>query len=83
MKKLEFVALALLVDIVGLVLGIRLGLPQFGTIALSAAPAMLVAFPFMKRWMPKVTFKQWLFTVGLCWLVAWPFYVAFAKLVGG
>jgi len=82
MKKLEFLALALIVEIIGLALGRFLGLSQFATIALSAVPAMLVAFPFMKRWMPKVTFKQWVFTVGLSWLVAWPFYVAVAKLVG-
>ena len=82
MKKLEFLALALIVEIIGLALGRFLGFPVFTTIALSSAPAMLVAFPFTKRWMPKVTFKQWVFTVGLCWLVAWPFYVAVAKLVG-
>lgn len=82
MKKLEFVALALIVEIIGLALGRFLGLSQFATIALSSATAMLVAFPFTKRWMPKVTFKQWVFTVALSWLVAWPFYVALARLVG-
>ncbi len=82
MKKLEFVALALIVGIIGLALGRYLGLSQFATIALSAAPTMLVAFPFMKRWMPKATFKQWVFTVGLCVVFAWLFYVASTKLVG-
>lgn len=82
MKKIEFLALALIVEIIGLALSRFLGLSEFATIALSSAPAMLVAFPFTKRWMPKVTFKQWVFTVGLSWLVAWPFYVAFARLVG-
>ena len=80
MKKLEFVALALIVGIIGLALGRYFGLPQFATIALSAALAGLVAFPFMKRWMPKATFRQWVFTVGLSWLVAWMVYAASTRL---
>lgn len=80
MKK--FIVLALIVNAVGVTLGYFLGLSDFWSAVLGLAPAMLVAFPFMKRWMPKATFKQWVLTVGLCVIFAWLFYLASARLVG-
>jgi Na+-transporting NADH:ubiquinone oxidoreductase subunit NqrB len=60
-----------------------LHLPESVALPLTTGVAMLALFPFMKRWLPKVTFVQWVIVVVVGALSTGLIYFAFRQLGWG
>lgn len=83
MKNYLWLLLALVVDCVAIMLSRTLHLPESVAMSLTTGVAMLALFPFLKRWLPKVTFAQWVIVVVVGALSTGLIYFAFSKLGWG
>ena len=80
LKQSLWLLLALTVESIALILSHRLHLPESLAIPLTMSLWMLVIFPFMKRWMPGVTFAQWVVAVLVGAISIWLIFLVFARL---
>lgn len=80
MKKFLWLGLALVVMIIGFAVSRALHLSEFASFGVAVCPALLAAFPFLKRWMPQISFTLWVLTVALIALFYWLLHFAFARL---
>ena len=78
MKHYLWLAFALLVEVVGAVVGRLLKLSTFPAIIVIMVPGFLALFPFMKRRMPKATFGYWVFVAVISTVAGWLIYRAFS-----
>jgi len=83
MKNYPWLIVAVIVGVIGFAIGRVLRLSEFSAVAVAVAPAMLVVFPFMKRWAPKATFVQWVFAISVGLLSSWLIYLAISRFAGG
>lgn len=74
-----WLALALLVGVVGVLCGRLLGLSRDATATLAVVSTFLALFPFMKPWMPKMKFAYWALAAAISTAVAWLFYLGFSR----
>lgn len=77
-----WLALAFLVAVIGVLVGRLLSLSPPTTVTLAAVSSSLVSFPFMRRWMPKVTFSLWAIATAIGAAVAWLLYLGFSRFGG-
>jgi len=76
MRTKVFLALALLLNIGGVLLGRLLHFSEFASVGMGVVPSMLIAFPLMKHLTgDALTFKVWAFSVGLGVLSTWLIYL--------
>ena len=80
LKKSLWLLLALTVESIALILSRTLHLPESVAMPLTMSLWMLVIFPFMKQWMPGVTFAQWGIAVLVGALSTGLIFLAFARL---
>ena len=72
-----WLALAFLVAIIGILVGLRLGFSKETTSVLATVPVLLTLYPFLKRWMPKMKFLYWALTVAIGAVVSWLLFLVF------
>ena len=75
-----WLALAFLVTVVGVLVGRLLGLSGEATVVLATVPMFLTLFPFLKPWMPKLSFAYWALTIAIGAAVSWLLFVAFGSV---
>ena len=80
LKKSLWLLLALTVESIALILSRTLHLPESVAMPLTMSLWMLVIFPFMKQWMPGVTFAHWVIAVLVGPLSIGLIFLAFARL---
>jgi len=76
-----WLVLALLVAVMGVLVGRLLGLSLETTSILAAIPMFLMLFPFLKPWMPKLKFAHWALSIAIGGAVSWLLYLAFSGLL--
>jgi hypothetical protein len=72
-----WLVLAFMVAIISVLVGLRLGFSRENTVILAIVATSLTLFPFLKRWMPKMKFLYWAFTVAIGAVVSWLLFVVF------
>lgn len=77
-----WLALAILLLLIGLAVGRLLKLPQPVAQAVATVPSFLAMYPFAKRWMPKARFVYWVLAAAISTAVGWLLYFGFTRLGG-
>lgn len=71
-----WLVLAILVGLIGVIVGRLLKLPSPAAEMVGMVPMFLALFPFMKRWMPKARFAYWVTAAAISSAVGWLLYLA-------
>jgi len=79
-KNSLWILLALAAEIIAVILSRTLHLPESVAMPFTMTLWMLLIFPFMKQWMPGVTFAQWVIAVLVGALSIGLIFLAFARL---
>jgi hypothetical protein len=78
--KYRWLLIEVVVVAVGLMAARALKLSYAVTVTITAVPAFLVSYPFMKHWMPKASFGYWITAATISTAAAWLLYLAFTRL---
>lgn len=77
-----WLALPIVVAIVGVLVGRALNLSEPVAVPLGSAGTFLALFPFMRRWMPKARFGYWVTAAAISTAVAWLLYLGLSRIGG-
>ncbi|HKP38362.1 MAG TPA: hypothetical protein VJT71_15995 [Pyrinomonadaceae bacterium] len=59
MKVVGWLLAAFGAEIVCILISRKLHLPNFASTVFTTLPALLLLFPFLRRWMPRTRFRHW------------------------
>jgi hypothetical protein len=82
MKRYVWLVAAVVIAVMGVLVGKMLRLSYPTTITLAAVPAFLVLFPWVKYLNPKLRFGAWLLAAAVSTIAAWAIYLGVLRFGG-